>query len=63
MTAANLPVPEVAAELGVNQITVCELVRLGELESIEIDGRWLVPQSCVETYIMRQLEQSRSRRS
>ncbi len=63
MITANLSVPEVAAELGVNQMTVCELVWLGELESIEVDGHRVVPQSCLETYIMHRLEQNQSRRS
>jgi excisionase family DNA binding protein len=50
-----LPVPGAARALGIGTTKTRELIRSGELRSIRIDRRILVPRSEIDAYIARKL--------
>ncbi len=53
MTKLGLSVEEAAEAVGVGRTTICALIRTGEIESVKIGRRRIVPRDAVEVYMQR----------
>lgn len=56
LTPLSHTIPNACRRLGISRTTLYELVRLGELKTIKIGGRTLVPESELQKAIVSRLQ-------